>query len=406
MGKLTELKIKAAKPEAKAYSLPDGGGLILYVTPKGGKWWRYRYRFEGLANMLSLGTYPDISLKEARNRHAEARRKVANGINPSTARKAEKITHGGADCFEAIAREWHTRHYSKWTPAHAANILTRLEQNVFPWLGKRAIKSITPPQLLDVLRRIEERGALETAHRVRSSCGQIFRYAVATGRGERDITQDIKDAIPPAKKKHMATITNPVEVGKLLRAIDGYEGTHVVRCALQLAPLLFVRPGELRQAEWAEIDWQKKQWVIPAEKMKMREQHIVPLSTQALAILQELQPLTGYGDAAKYLFPSPRTLSRPLSDNGILSALRRMGYAKEEMSGHGFRHMASTLLNEQGFNRDHIERQLAHGERNKVRATYNFAQYLPERTVMMQAWADYLDGLRAGGEIIKAKFGG
>ncbi|MBI1363147.1 MAG: tyrosine-type recombinase/integrase [Proteobacteria bacterium] len=404
--KLTATTIKNAKATGKLQKLADGGGLYLEVTAKGNKRWRYRYYFQGKEQLISLGIYPDISLKDARERHAAMRRLLANDINPSDTRKAEKASQAGAESFEAIAREWHNKNLHMWTERHGQDILRRLELNIFPWLGKKPINDITPPALLAVLRRMEDRGAVETAHRVKACCGQVFRYAIATGRAERDASQDLKGAIPPVKKKHLASITDPVKIGELLRSIDGYEGSFVVKSALRLAPLVFVRPKELRCAEWSEFDFDKAEWRIPAEKMKARVQHIVPLSRQAIEVLQELYPLTGHGKAAKYVFPSPRTLSRPLSDNGVLSALRRMGYAKEEMTGHGFRSMASTLLNEQGWNADAIERQLAHGERNTVRAAYNYAQYMDERREMMQAWADYLDELRAGGKVITAKFGG
>lgn len=403
--KLSATAVDKAKANGKTQKLADGGGLYLEITPKGQKRWRYRYYFEGREKLISLGTYPEISLKEARERHFEARKQLANGINPSAARKAEKVAQAGTDSFEAVAREWHSKHTHMWTEKHAAQILRRLELNIFPWLGKKPINKITPPELLEVLRRMENRGALETAHRVQASCDQIFSYAIATFRAERNPVSDIKGAIPPTKKKHLASITDPVKIGELLRAIDAYEGSFIVKSALQLAPLVFVRPKELRHAEWAEIDIEKAEWRIPAEKMKARELHIVPLSRQAIEVLERIRPLTGQGAAARYVFPSPRTLARPMSDNGVLSALRRMGYAKEEMTGHGFRSMASTLLNEQGWNRDAIERQLAHAERNGVRAAYNYAEYLPERCKMMQAWADYLDSLRAGGEVIQVKFG-
>ncbi len=392
--KLTATTIKNTKPTNKTVKLFDGGGLFLEVTPKGGKRWRYKYYFQGKEQLISLGIYPDISLKDARERHAAMRRLLANGINPSDTRKAEKASQAGAESFESIAREWHSKNLHMWTERHGQDILRRLELNIFPWLGKKPINDITPPALLAVLRRMEERGAVETAHRVKACCGQVFRYAIATGRAERDASQDLKGAIPPVKKQHLASITDPVKIGELLRSIDGYEGSFVVKSALRLAPLVFVRPKELRCAEWSEFDFEKAEWRIPAEKMKARVQHIVPLSRQAIEQHKDLYPLTSHGKAAKYVFPSPRTLSRPLSDNGVLSALRRMGYAKEEMTGHGFRSMASTLLNEQGWNADAIERQLAHGERNTVRAAYNYAQYMDERRRMMQAWADYLDRLK------------
>lgn len=404
--KLTAISVKQAKPTKKTRKIFDGQGLFLEIKPNGSKLWRHKFYFEGKEKLLSLGTYPEITLAEARDAHREARILIAKGINPSEARQAQKEAKSDANSFEAIAREWHTKNIGKWTEKHGDQILRRLELNVFPWLGKVGIQKITPPELLKVMRRMEDRGAHETAHRVLSSCGQVFRYAIATGRAEQDISQHLRGALTPTRAKHLASITEPAKIGELLRAIDAYEGTFVVKSALQLAPLVFVRPKELRMAEWAEIDIKKAEWHIPAEKMKARQKHIVPLSRQAIAVIEELRPLTGHGAAAKYLFPSPRTLARPMSDNAVLGALRRMGYSKDEMTGHGFRSMASTRLNEMGYNRDHIERQLAHSEGNSVRAAYNYADYLEQRKIMMQEWADYLDELKAGGEVIQAKFGG
>lgn len=297
--------------------------------------------------------------------------------------------------FETIAREWYAKFHHRWTPEHGERILIRLEKDIFPWIGNRPINEITAPELLDAIRRIENRGAIETAHRALQNCGQIFRYSIAIGQTVRDISQDLRGALKPVnKKRHHASITDPKEIAKLLRAINDYEGYFVTKCALQLAPLFFVRPGELRHAEWSEIDLEKAEWRIPAHKMKMRTTHIVPLSTQAIKILKDLHPLTGNG---KYVFPSVRSPQRPMSENTVLGALRRLGYTKDEMTGHGFRSMASTLLNEQNWHRDAIERQLAHSERNSVRAAYNYAEHLPERCKMMQAWADYL------GELIELK---
>lgn len=391
---LTDTSIKNAKPGEKARKLSDEKGLVLLVNPNGSKWWRFRYRFDGKEKMLGFGVYPEVTLKEAREKRDEARKMLRDGIDPSQAKKAQKASDSGADSFETIAREWFAKFSPTWTPSHGDRILRRLERDIFPWIGKRPIGEIKAPELLTVLRRIEERGAVETAHRASQNCGQVFRYAVATGRAERDPTGDLRGSIPPTKQKHHASITDPREIGALLRAIDAYEGGLIVRCALRLAPLVFVRPGELRKAQWSEINWGKSEWVIPAERMKMREKHIVPLSRQSLEILRELQPLTGDG---KYLFPSPRTSDRPMSDNAILSALRRMGYTGDQMTGHGFRSMASTLLNEQGWHRDAIERQLAHAERDSIRAAYNYAEHRPERRKMMQSWADYLGELRKGG---------
>ena len=396
---LTDASIKNAKPKEKVYKLTDGEGMFLLLNPNGSRWWRFNYRIGGKHKQISFGVYPEVTLKEAREKRDAARKMLRDGIDPSQAKKAQKASDSGADSFESIAREWFAKFSPTWTPSHGKRIFRRLERDIFPWIGKRSIGEIKAPELLTVLRRIEERGAVETAHRASQNCGQVFRYAVATGRAERDPTGDLRGAIPPAKQTHHASITDPREIGALLRAINAYEGGLIVRCALRLAPLVFVRPGELRKAHWSEINWEKSEWVIPAERMKMREKHIVPLSRQSLEILRELQPLTGDG---KYLFPSPRTSDRPMSDNAILSALRRMGYTGDQMTGHGFRSMASTLLNEQGWHRDAIERQLAHAERDSIRAAYNYAEHMPERRRMMQSWADYLGELRKGGEFSRS----
>lgn len=394
---LTDIICRSAKAQAKEYKLTDASGLHLLVSTNGCKGWRLRYRFGGKEQMLSLGTYPEIGLKDARNRRDEARKLIANGINPSAKRQQDKrqLTEAGTDSFESIAREWYAKYSPQWATSHGEKIIRRLERDVFPWIGSHPARSITAPELLAVLRRIESRGAVETAHRAGQNCGQVLRYAVATGRAERDPSGDLKGALPPIRQTHHASITEPERIGALLRSMDAYQGSMVTRCALLLAPLVFVRPGELRRAEWAEIDLDGAEWRIPAAKMKSRVLHIVPLSEQAIAVLRELQPLTGRG---RYVFPSGRGPSRCMSENGVLSALRRMGYSGDQMTGHGFRSMASTLLNEQGWPRDAIERQLAHGERDKVRAAYNYAEHLPVRRKMMQAWADHLDSLRRGSQ--------
>ena len=319
---LTDTSIKAAKPKEKAYKLTDNGGLFLLVNPNGSRWWRFRYRIDGKEKLISFGVYPEVTLKEARERRDNSRKMIRDGIDPSEAKKAQKASASGADSFESIAREWFEKFSKTWTLSHGSRILRRLERDIFPWIGKRPIVEVKAPELLTVLRRIEERGAVETAHRASQNCGQIFRYAVATGRAERDPSGDLKGAIPPTKQTHHASITDPKEIGALLRAIDAYEGGLIVRCALKLAPLVFVRPGELRKAQWSEIDWDKSEWVIPAERMKMREKHIVPLSRQSLEILWELQPLTGDG---KYMFPSPRSSDRPMSDNATLPEFPQIG---------------------------------------------------------------------------------
>lgn len=400
---LSDVACRKAKAETKAYKLADMRGLHLLVSPNGSKGWRLRYRWQGKEQMLSLGVYPDVSLAMARERRDEARRQLAEGLNPSAHKKAEKQRQQLAlgSSFEAISREWLEKHSPNWTPEHGERIRRRLEVDVWPWLGAQDVAEIKPVDVLTVLRRIEERGALQTAHRARSDIGLIYRYAVATGRAQRDVTADLRGALPPVKEKHHGSITEPAKVGELLRAIDVYRGGFITRCALRLSPLVFVRPGELRAATWEEFDLDAAEWRIPAQRMKMRVLHIVPLCRQAVEILRELEPLTGRGIPAKpelprYLFPGVRSRERPMSEVAILAALRRMGYAKGEMTAHGFRSMANTLLHEQGWLHDAIERQLAHADQNRVSAAYNYAEHLPERRLMMQAWADYLDALREG----------
>ena len=394
---LTQLQVKNAKIINKPLKVSDGGGLFLLVkssNPKDSKYWRLAYRFAGKQKTLALGVYPAVSLALARDRRDKARSLLVNGIDPSNTKKAKKIAIRAMEenSFEIVAREWFMGRRHNWKENHSSKIITRLEKDIFPWLGTCPVGEITAPELLIAIRRIESRGALETAHRTLSYCGQIFRYSIATGRATRDTAADLRGALPPVKEKHHASITDPKLIGKLLHNIDGYQGSFVTRCALQISPLVFLRPGELRKAEWVEIDLDKAEWRIPAARMKMNAVHIVPLASQTIAILREIHPLTGLG---KYIFPGARTDSRPMSENAVLGALRRMGYSNEEMTGHGFRSMASTLLNELGFNRDAIERQLAHAERDSVRAAYNYAEYLPERQKMMQQWADYLDQLKA-----------
>jgi integrase len=392
LNKLSKTNVKAAKPRQKAYTLADGGGLVLQVQPNGSLWWRLRYRHNSIAKMISLGTFPDTDLDTARDRRDDARKLIANGIDPSAKRLAEKAA--SSDSFQAMAEE-----YLAHSDAHESTLETtrqRLEAHVFPRIGKLPIADITSQQLLLVLRRVEARGTIETAHRIRTNCGQVFRFAVATGRAVSDPAEALKGALKPVKAKHMATITNPKQIGELMRAIDGYQGHAVSVAALKLAPLVFARPGELRAAEWSEIDLNAAEWRIRAERTKMKTEHIVPLSTQAVSVLKEVHPLTGNG---RYVFPSVRTVKRPMSENTLTAALRRMGYTGEEMSWHGFRGMASTSLHEQGFPSAHIERQLGHGERNKVKAAYNHAEHLPARKKMMQTWADYLDAQKSGAKI-------
>lgn len=396
---LSDTKVRNAKPQEKEYKLFDGGGMFLLITPSGGKLWHLKYRFNDKEKKLALGSYPEISLSDARERRADARKLLANSVDPGAVRKAQKQADiQETETFEIIAREWFQKFSQRWKETHSSRIIRALERDVFPWIGKQPIKEVKAPELLAVLRRIEKRGTLDTAHRVRTICDQIFRYAVATGRAERDPAADLKGAIPPPQEGHMAAITDPVKVGELLRAIDGYEGSFAVQCALKLAPLVFVRPGELRNMEWSEIDFDNAQWNIPGEKMKMKEPHIVPLATQALEILTAIKPLTS---ASRYVFPSGRSFNRAMSNNAVLAALRRMGYTKDEMSGHGWRAVARTLLDEVLQVRvDYIEAQLAHRVRDPLGRSYNRTQHLAERRKMMQTWADYLDGLKIGAKIL------
>jgi len=393
---LSDIQVKNAKPQAKDYKLMDGFGLYLLITPTNGKLWRFDYRYNDKRKVIALGAYPAISLADARQRREEAKRLLANGVDPGEVKKARKaaIVADRENSFEVIAREWHSKFSGQWSPGHAATVLDRLTRDVFPWLGSKPVAEIKPPDILVILRRVEGRGALETAHRVRTICGQVLRYAVATGRAERDSAADLRGALPPVREKHHAALTDPKEVGDLLRSIDGFKGTFHVKCALQLAPMVFVRPGELRQMEWSEIDFEAAQWSIPAEKMKMKQAHIVPLSNQAVAILKELQPLTGFG---RYVFPCHRTPLRPMTNNAINAALRRMGYTSDEMTGHGFRAMARTILDEVLQVRpDFIEHQLAHAVRDPNGRAYNRTAHLDERKKMMQLWADFLDELKSG----------
>lgn len=371
----------------------------MQITPTGGKLWKLKYRFAGKEKKLSFGAYPSISLSDAREKRENAKKQLAQNIDPGAVKKAKReASLQDTETFEVIAREWHNRFSSSWTGGHAKTILKRLERDVFPWLGNRPISDIKAPELLTTLRRVESRGAVESAHRIRTVCGQVFRYAVSTGRAERDPATDLKGALQPVTKKHLAAITDPKEVAGLLRSIDDYKGHFIIKSALKLAPLLFARPGELRQMEWAEIDFETAEWNLPAEKMKMKQPHLVPLCKQAISILKEVHPFT---HTSPYVFPSPRTNSRPMSNNAILSALRRMGYKKEEMTGHGFRAMARTILDEVLQVRpDFIEHQLAHAVRDPNGRAYNRTAHIKERKKMMQQWADYLDGIKAGAKII------
>ena len=400
---LSNTAIRTAKSDLKPRKLYDERGLFLLISPKGGKWWRLKYRFDGKEKLLSLGTYPDVSLKQARERRDDARKLIANGVNPGEHRKAIKATRADRleNSFEVLAREWFSKYSKNWGDDHCQRVMRRLERDIFPWVGKNPVAEVTAPELLKVLRRIENRGALETAHRALGDCGEILRYAIATGRAEHDISGDLRGALPPSRNKHLPAVTDPEQVAEMLRVMDGYKGTLTVRCALRLAPLVFVRPGELRKAEWKDIDLDNAEWRFIVTKTGT--QHIVPLSSQAVDTLEDLYPLTGDG---RYVFPSIRTSERPMSDNTILAALRRMGIAKEEMTGHGFRAMARTILDEVlGVRPDYIEHQLAHAVRDPNGRAYNRTAHLPERKKMMQDWADYLDKLKAGVEVTPLRRG-
>ncbi len=409
LNSLTETRVRSTPvPESGFVRMSDGGGLYLEVHASGGRLWRYRYRHDGKQKSLSLGAYPAIGLKEARDRRADAAKLLAVGVDPSAARTAEKASRleAGANSFEAVAREWAvTIHGAKVSVGHATRTLIRLEQDVFPWLGKLPIHEIRAQQLLQTLRRVEARGAIETSHRVKYVCGQVFRYGIATGRAEADPTAGLREALKPVKVEHMPAITEPKRVGELMRAIVGYRGQPVTRSALQLAALTFVRPGELRQAEWSEFDLDAAEWRIPAARMKRSvdgkqngNDHLVPLSTQAVEILIDLQPLTGHG---KLVFPGTGGQGRPLSDATVGAALRRLGFGQDEMSGHGFRAMARTLIGERlNLDENVIEAQLAHAVKDTLGRAYNRTQFIEARKQMMQTYADYLDRLRVGAEVV------
>lgn len=394
---LTDPACKNAKPKDKPFKISDEKGMYLLVHTNGSKYFRLKYRFGGKEKTLALGVYPDTSLKEAREKRDAAKKQIANGIDPGLDRKIKK-TGATENSFQAVALEWYEKNMLTKSESHRIRTLRQLERDIFPWIGGRPIADIKAPELLSTLRRIESRNAIETAHRALQTSGQIFRYGIATGRCERDISADLKGALTAVNGGNFASMTDPQQVGPLLRAIDDYSGTFIVKCALQLAPLVFVRPGELRQAEWAHIDLDAKEWRYLVTKTQT--QHIVPLSRQAVEVLTSLHPLTGSG---RFVFPSARTPngSRAMSDVALLAALRRMGFDKTEMSVHGFRAMARTILDEGlGFRPDFIEHQLAHAVKDPNGRAYNRTAHLPERRKMMQAWADYLDGLKNGATVI------
>ena len=395
--KLTDTFVKRKQGNGKAQKYADGGGLFLYISPKGTKSWRLAYRYLGKHKLLVIGPYPAISLKEARERREAAKKLLLDNIDPSTAKREAKYTAADAvkNSFEAVAREWFAKYSVGWSAGYKYSVTHRQKKYLFPPLGKRPIKSITAPELLEAIRKIESRGSIIIAHYALSECGRVFRYAIATGRAERDVAADLRGALTPrGSTKHFAAVTDPKLLGKFLLDMDSYQGTFSVRCALRLAPFVFLRPGELAGAEWLEIDFEKAEWRIPPERMKMKKMHIVPLSRQALSILEELRAYSGQG---RFVFTNRGQVHNDKSAMNRLSptrALRKLGYTKDDATFHGFRATASTLLNELGYNRDWIERQLAHSEQNDVRAAYNHAAYMPERRKMMQEWADYLTGLK------------
>ena len=399
---LSDAQIKNAKPQENDYKLMDGFGLFLLITPTNGKLWRFDYRFDNKRKMLALGAYPSVTLAEARQRREDAKKLLANGIDPGAMKKTLKSTGKelAANTFEVIARQWHLKFSAagKWSPTHAADIMHRLEKDIFPPLGSRPISEIKPKELLTVLERIASRGALDSAHRLRHHCGMIFRYAIVHEYAERDIAADLRGALPPVKGGHHAAATTPKDLAPILRSIDDFNGSFIVKSALQLLPLVFCRPGELRAAEWSEINFDDCIWEIPAERMKMKQPHIVPLSRQAITILKELQPLTGYG---RYLFPCHRSPLRCMSNNALNAGLRRLGFTKEEATAHGFRASARTILDEVLKVRpDFIEHQLSHSVRDALGTAYNRTSHLDERKKMMQTWADYLDNLKSGAKAI------
>jgi len=390
---LTDVFIRSLKPLEKPYKHFDGGGLHIHVTPNGSKLWRMSYRFDGKGKLLSFGEYPTVSLKDAREKREEAKKLLAQGVDPSVWKKQEKAARRIAqrDTFENIAREWFDTRTVHLTARYRQNVLMRMEKHVFPKIGKTPITQLEIPDILNVVKPIEQEGHVATARFVLQSISQIFRYAVLSGKAKHNIASDLQGVLRPVQTTHHATITNESGVGELLRRIDRYEGYYPQTCVLKLAPLVFTRPSELLGAEWKEFDFEACEWRIPAERMKMKRPHIVPLSDQALAVIKALESVTGGG---RFLFPAATNPDKHIRDGRILIALRKLGYSKDEMSFHGFRSMASTLLNERGYNRDWIERQLAHCPRDSVRAAYNYAEYLPERRRMMQEWADYLTTLK------------
>lgn len=402
--KLTDSKCKNAKSKEKQYKLSDGKNLYLLIKPNGGKYWRYKYYVGKKEKLLSFGVYPAVTLKEARLKREEAEKQKADGIDPSQQKQIDKLTKNlnSENSFEHIAREWHETKKESWTERHANYVLRRLEADIFPAIGFKLINEIVAPELLAALKAIENRGAVDIAKRALQTTGQIFRYAVATGRAERDISVDLRGVLKTRKQKNLTRLEEK-ELPEFIGRLEAYDGELQTKLGLKLIILTMVRTVELRGARWEEIDLERKEWHIPAERMKMREKHIVPLSKQALEILEQLKEINGHRE---HVFPNTKNPKTYISENTLLYAMYRMGY-HSRATVHGFRGTASTILNEHGFNSDHIERQLAHAPRNKVRAAYNHAQYLRERTRMMQWWADYLDGtvINTGNNVINTRFG-
>jgi integrase len=399
---LSNTAIINAKAADKSYKIYDTDGLFLQVTPQGGKWWRLKYRFDGKEKLLSLGTYPDISLSQARQKREDSKKLLAIDIDPSENRKQTKADNrlNTENSFELVAREWWQSHMTNKADSHKEKVIRRFELYLFPWIGKKPISSITAPQVLETLRRIEKQNKVETAHRTLQTAGQVFRYAVQTGRAIRDVTADLKGALPATTVKHMAAFTEPKDVAELLRALDAFNGTLTVQCAIKLAPLVFVRPSELRMAKWADIDLDDGTWQYLVSKTKT--DHIVPLSTQALAILHEIHPVSGHG---QYVFQGGHSPLKPMSESAINAALKRMGYdTQKDITGHGFRAMARTILHER-LNIDPaiIEHQLAHKVPDTLGSAYNRTKFIEQRKIMMQSWADYLDELKAGAIVVPFK---
>lgn len=392
MPKVTPIQINNLAPKIKQYKVFDEHGLFIIIRPNNSKLWRFRYTYRGKSKELSLGTYPHVSLKDARLKRDEFRQLLISGQNPSDTRKFENSEMKGEYSFEHFALLWHKKQTSRWTEAYAAKVMRQMELNILPSLQYDNIHSITPKQMITLIRSIEDKGTIETARRVKQIISQIFRFAVATGECESDPTRDIGEAMATSKVKHYATITDPEKIKVLISKIDRYPGTFVTRSALQLIALVFLRPGEIANAEWNEIHFELKQWHIPAERMKMNKKHIIPLSNQSIKILTDLHLYTG---DKEYLFPHNSTPNTSMNRETLRCGLRRLGYKTGEMTAHGFRSMASTRLHEMGWQSDVIERQLAHTEQNKIKGAYNYAEHLDKRTEMMQFWADYLDDLKS-----------